>query len=76
MRVADDPRVRGKRFEDSVKLDNGDIVLALVDGSLPVLRNYHKAANQITLEASGKTKPISSKDIQILGKAVAGIRKF
>jgi len=55
---------------------NGDIVLALVDGSSSVLRIYHKAANQISLEASGKTKPITSKDIQILGKAVAVIRKF
>ncbi|MDB5340004.1 MAG: LexA repressor, partial [Planctomycetaceae bacterium] len=50
---------------------NGDIVLALVDGSSPVLRVYHKAANQISLEANGKTKPITSNDIQILGKAVA-----
>ena len=55
---------------------NGDIVLAVVDGSLQVLRIYHKAANQISLEASGKTKPITSKDIQILGKAVAVIRKL
>ena len=55
---------------------DGDIVLALVDGSTPMLRIYHKAANQISLEASGKTKPIASKDIQILGKAVAVIRKF
>ena len=55
---------------------NGDIVLALVDGSSPVLRIYHKAANRISLEASGKTKPITSTDIQILGKAVAVIRKF
>jgi len=55
---------------------DGDIVLALVDGSSPALRIYHKAANQISLEASGKTKPITSKDIQIMGKAVAVIRKF
>ena len=55
---------------------NGEIVLALVDGSTPVLRVYHKAANQISLEASGKTKPITSKDIQVLGKAVAVIRKL
>ncbi|MDB5341368.1 MAG: LexA repressor, partial [Planctomycetaceae bacterium] len=55
---------------------NGDLVLALVDGSSPVLRIYHKAANQISLVASGKTKPITSKDIQILGKAVAVIRKL
>ena len=55
---------------------DGDIVLALADGTLPVLRVYRKAANQIRLEASGKTKPITSKDIQILGKAVAVIRKF
>lgn len=55
---------------------NGDIVLALVDGSSPVLRIYRKAANQISLEASGKTKAITSKDVQILGKAVAVIRKF
>ena len=55
---------------------NGDIVLALVDGASPVLRIYRKAANQISLEASGKTKPIMSKNIQILGTAVAVIRKF
>ena len=56
---------------------DGDLVLALVDdGTLPALRVYRKAANQIRLEASGKTKPITSKDIQILGKAVAVIRKF
>ncbi|MDB5340265.1 MAG: LexA repressor [Planctomycetaceae bacterium] len=55
---------------------NGDIVLAFVDGSSPMLRVYQKAANQISLMASGKSKPITSKDIQILGKAVAVIRKF
>lgn len=55
---------------------NGDIVLALVDGSLPVLRIYQKVANQISLVASGKTKPLTSKEIQILGKAVAVIRKY
>ena len=55
---------------------DGDIVLALADGTLPLLRVYRKTANQIRLEASGKTKPITSKDIQIMGKAVAVIRKF
>jgi repressor LexA len=55
---------------------NGDIVLALVDDASAVLRIYHKAANQVSLQASGKTKPITSKNIQILGKAVAVIRKL
>lgn len=55
---------------------NGDIVLALVDGASPVLRVFQKAANQIRLDASGKTKPLTSKDIQILGKAVAVIRRL
>ena len=55
---------------------DGDLVLAMVDGSSPVLRVYRKTANQIRLEASGKTKPITSKDIQIMGKAVAVIRKL
>ena len=55
---------------------DGDLLLAMVDGSSPVLGVYRKTANQIRFEASGKTKPIASKDIQILGKAVAVIRKF
>ena len=55
---------------------DGDIVLALVDGTDPVLRVYYKEANRVRLEASGKTKPILSNSVQILGKAVAVIRKF
>lgn len=55
---------------------NGDIVLALIDDSLPVLRVYHKVANQIRLEASKKTKPITPKNVQILAIAVAVIRRF
>jgi len=55
---------------------DGDIVLALVDGGDPVLRIYRKDANRIRLDASGKTKPIVSNNVQILGKAVAVIRKF
>ncbi len=55
---------------------DGDIVLALVDGSDPVLRVYYKEANKVRLEASGKTKPIVSNSVQVLGKAVAVIRKL
>ncbi len=55
---------------------DGDIVLALLDGSDPVLRVYYKEAHRVRLEASGKTKPILSNSVQILGKAVAVIRKY
>ena len=55
---------------------DGDIVLALIDGSDPVLRVYYKEAHRVRLEASGKTKPIISNSVQVLGKAVAVIRKF
>ena len=55
---------------------DGDIVLALIDGADPVLRIYRKEANRVRLDASGKTKPILSNNVQILGKAVAVIRKF
>ena len=55
---------------------DGDIVLALVDGGDPVLRVYRKDGSRVRLEASGKTKPIISNSVQILGKAVAIIRKF
>ena len=60
----------------STTAQNGDIVLALIDDSDSVLRIYKKEAKQIRLEASGKTKPILSNNIQILGKAVAVIRKL
>lgn len=55
---------------------SGDIVLALIDGSDAVLRVYRKEASRIRLEASGKTKPILSSNVQILGKAVAVIRNL
>ena len=55
---------------------DGDIVLALIDGSDPVMRVYYKEANKVRLEASGKTKPIVSNSVQLLGKAVAVIRKL
>ena len=55
---------------------DGDIVLALIDGVDPVLRIYYKEAHRVRLEASGKIKPILSNSVQILGKAVAVIRKF
>lgn len=55
---------------------DGDIVLAMIDGADPVMRVYYKEANKVRLEASGKTKPIVSNSVQILGKAVAVIRKL
>ncbi len=55
---------------------DGDIVLALIDGTDPVLRVYYKEASRVRLVASGKTKPIHSNSVQILGKAVAVIRKL
>ena len=55
---------------------DGDIVLALVEGSDPVLRIYSKNTIHVRLAASGKTKPILSNNVQILGKAIAVIRKL
>ena len=55
---------------------DGDIVLALVDGVNPVLRFYSKGTKHVRLSASGKTKPITSNSVQILGKAVAVIRSL
>lgn len=54
----------------------GDIVLALVGEGTPVLRFYFKASIRVQLQASGKTKPMVSDRIQILGKAIAIIRKL
>lgn len=74
MHVADGDTVVLRRSKTA---QNGDIVLALIDGSKPpVLRVYHKEGNRIRLEGSGKTKPILSNSVQILGKAVAVIRKL
>lgn len=60
----------------SMTARNGEIVLALVADGTPVLRFYFKATNRVQLQASGKTKPIVSGSIQILGKAIAIIRKL
>lgn len=60
----------------SKSAQDGDIVLALIDGTDPLLRVYYKEGNRVRLVASGKTKPILSNAVQILGKAVAMIRKY
>lgn len=55
---------------------NGDIVLALIDDGSPVLRFYSKDGSRIKLQGSGKSKPIQSDRVQIVGKAIAIIRKL
>ncbi|MDB5341313.1 MAG: LexA repressor [Planctomycetaceae bacterium] len=72
-RVADGDTVVLSRSKSA---RNGDIVLALIDDGSPVLRFYSKDGNRIKLQGSGKTKPIQSDRVQIVGKAIAIIRKL
>lgn len=55
---------------------NGEIVVAMINGSATVKR-YYKEADTIRLQPENDTmKPIYSKDVIILGKVVGLIRKM
>ena len=55
--------------------NNGDIVVALVDGEEATVKRYYKEKNQIRLQPENPMyEPIYSRNITILGKVISLIR--
>lgn len=63
--------------EERHDVNNGDIVVALLDNGLATLKKFFKEATRIRLEPSNaKMSPIYATNVQIQGKVIALIRKF
>ncbi len=55
---------------------DGDVVVALVDGDSATLKRFYRAKDKIRLQpANRRMRPIYAKDVQILGKVVGVIRR-
>lgn len=64
-------------IESSETAQNGDIVVALLEGGLATLKRFFKEPTRIRLEpANASMSPIYATDVQIQGKVVGVIRKY
>jgi repressor LexA len=56
---------------------NGDVVVAIVDGSEATLKRFYKEKNHIRLQpANDNFQPIITRDCQVRGVVVGLIRKI
>ncbi len=61
--------------EQSSTADNGDIVVALVDGSDATVKRFYKENGHFRLQPENDTMdPIILNEVSILGKVIAVIR--
>lgn len=64
-------------IEERADVNNGDIVVALLDNGLATLKRYYKEATRIRLEPANSTmSPIYATNVQVQGRVVGLIRKF
>jgi repressor LexA len=64
-------------IEETSEVNNGDIVVALLDNGLATLKRYYKEVTRIRLEpANSNMSPIYATNVQIQGRVVGLIRKF
>ncbi len=64
-------------IEETKEVNNGDIVVALLDNGLATLKRFYKEATRVRLEpANSSMSPIYATNVQIQGKVVGLIRKF
>lgn len=64
-------------IEETNSVNNGDIVVALLDNGLATLKRYYKEVTRIRLEpANANMSPIYATNVQIQGRVVGLIRKF
>src|SRR5437763_6213509 len=84
--------VRGESMQDEHILDgdyvlvektkgahNGDIVVALVEGSDATLKRFYREGDNIRLQPSNaKMKPIivPARDVELQGRVIGGLRKY
>lgn len=64
-------------IEETQEVNNGDIVVALLDNGLATLKRYYKELTRIRLEpANSSMSPIFATNVRIQGRCVGLIRKF
>ena len=64
-------------IEETPEVNNGDIVVALLDNGLATLKRFYKEVTRIRLEpANSSMSPIYATNVQIQGRVVGLIRKF
>jgi repressor LexA len=64
-------------IEEIKEVNNGDIVVALLDNGLATLKRYYKEATRVRLEpANSNMSPIYATNVQVQGRVVGLIRKF
>ncbi|OGC50245.1 repressor LexA [candidate division WWE3 bacterium RIFCSPHIGHO2_01_FULL_40_23] len=57
--------------------ENGDIVVALIDGSFATLKKYYKEKDRIRLQpANPNMEPIYARDVKIQGRVTGIIRRY
>jgi repressor LexA len=64
-------------IEETAEVNNGDIVIALLDNGLATLKRYYKEVTRIRLEpANSSMSPIYATNVKIQGRVVGLIRRF
>lgn len=64
-------------IEETQTVENGDIVVALLDNGLATLKRFYKEVTRVRLEPANSTmSPIYATNVQIQGRVVGLIRKF
>lgn len=64
-------------IEEEEQVQNGDIVVALLENGLATLKRFFKEATRVRLEpANSSMSPIYATNVKVQGKVVGVIRKF
>ncbi len=64
-------------IEETQSVEDGDIVVALLDNGLATLKRFYKEVTRVRLEpANSSMSPIYATNVQIQGRVVGLIRKF
>lgn len=64
-------------IEEQIDVQDGDIVVALLDNGLATLKKFFKEATRIRLEpANSSMRPIYAKNVTVQGKVVGLVRRF
>jgi len=64
-------------IEETKEVNNGDIVVALLDNGLATLKRFYREATRVRLEpANSSMSPIYATNVQVQGRVVGLIRKF
>jgi repressor LexA len=64
-------------IEETKEVNQGDIVVALLDNGLATLKRFYREATRVRLEPANSTmSPIYATNVQVQGRVVGLIRKF